>query len=47
MIFMANGKEYTPWRRCLAWVGFITLALIAAGTVAYFTGNLTVSVILK
>lgn len=32
---MAKNKEYTPWRRFLAWVGFITLILAAIGIVAF------------
>lgn len=30
---MAN-KEYTPWRRFLAWVGFITLIILFVALIA-------------
>ena len=28
-------KEYTPWRRFLAWVGFITIITVVVGIVAF------------
>lgn len=32
---MATQKEYTAWRRFLAWVGFITLIAFAGGAIGY------------
>lgn len=40
---MAN-KEYTTWRRFLAWVGFITLIVLAVGIVAFIIwGNMYIA----
>lgn len=30
-----TNKEYTPWRQFLAWVGFITLIILAVAVVAF------------
>lgn len=36
------NKEYTTWRKFLAWVGLISLTLIAVGVVMYLLGDLSI-----